>query len=306
MSNNFSHTEELPGMHIQNSTGHIKATKAGMFLDSEISCCGGFVKTFIPWGSMVTMAYRRRTCCKKAGFLIGDRLQTPVNIGVVSQEDFEEVRRIFSETVAEVGNAPPGEANTPAGHGMTLSQDGIYHVRKCCGMRRLFIPWAKIDGLVMSMGTCGCSCAKLHLITEAGHEFRVLKTGNKKLLWEKFDDIHKLKYGTSDSGGSKLRFNVNTKDDRKTCVLTNQSLRLCSGNGRRIEEVDLERVVGVRASKKKGKNAIDIALSVGQGNKCSVLSIPLEDEQAGDVAKQIRQRATERKNRLQRTTGLIA
>merc|ERR1712137_224737 len=292
--------------HIQNSTGHVKATKAGMFLDSEVSCCGGFVKTFIPWGSMVTMAYRHRTCCNRAGFLIGDRLQTPVNVGVVSYDDFEEVRSIFSATVAEVANTTPGEANTPTGHGMILSQDGIYHVRKCCGMQRSFVPWAKIDGLVISMGTCGCASAKLHLITEAGREFRVLKTRNKKLLWEKFDSIHKWKYGTPDSDSSKLRFNVDVKDDRKTCVLTSESLRLCSENGKRIEEVDLERVVGARASKKKGKNAVDIALSVGQGNKCSMLFIPLKDAQALDVAKQIRQRATERKNHLQRMTGIIA
>merc|ERR1719240_72888 len=51
MSQNFSHMEELVG--VKNKRGHIKATKAGLFLDSGKTCCGGFVKSFIPWGSMV-------------------------------------------------------------------------------------------------------------------------------------------------------------------------------------------------------------------------------------------------------------
>jgi len=60
MSKNFSHMDELVG--VKNKRGHIKATKAGLFLDSGKTCCGGFVKSFVPWGSMVAMMYRHRSC----------------------------------------------------------------------------------------------------------------------------------------------------------------------------------------------------------------------------------------------------
>lgn len=304
MSTNFSHMEEMPGMHIENSTGHVKATKAGLFLDSEISSCGGFVKTFIPWGGVATLAYKDQTCCKRARLLIGDRLQTPVNVGAVAFLDFEEIRNLFSKTVAEL---TPAEPNQPAGHGLTLNQDGLHlvHRKCCCGVRRFFVPWAKIDGLMVRPGCCGCAGAQLKLITEAGQEFMVLKTRDRKLLWEKFDEVHKWKFGTP-SDRNKLDFNVDAKDSRATCVLTNQSLRLCLGKGK-IKEVDLERVVGARKAKKKGVNAIEVALSLGKSNKCEKLVIPLtDDRQAEEVAKDIRDRVTDRRNYIKKTTGLVA
>merc|ERR1712137_1382635 len=127
MSSYFSHMEELAGMHLQNTYGHVKVTKAGMFLDSEISCCcGGFVKSFLPWGSMVAMKYRHRSCCKNASFLIQDRLQAPVNVGRLDYKDFEDVRKVFSKTVAEEPVPASVECDTPVARGLTLNQEGMH------------------------------------------------------------------------------------------------------------------------------------------------------------------------------------
>jgi len=302
MSKNFSHMEELEGMHINNTNGHVKVTKAGMFLDSEISSCGAYVKSFLPWGSMVAMTYRNRGCCKKATFRLRDRLQAPVDVGSVSYADFEEVRKVFSKAVAE--GPLPGQAGEPVARGLTLNQEGMHAKKKrCCRMRQLFSPWAKIDGLTVNMGSCGCS-GTIHLITEAGHDFTVFKSRKKELLWQKFDEIHKWKYGASGAGSNKLCFNEDQKDSRKTCVLTDQSLRLCSRKGKTIQEVDLERVIGARAAK-KGKKAIDVALNVGQ-NKCAILHISVQGTEAAELAEAICKRSTKRKNEIKKLTGLEA
>jgi len=300
MSKNFSHMDELVG--VKNKRGRIKATKAGLFLDSGKTCCGGFVKSFVPWGSMVAMMYRHRSCCKKAALMIQDRLQAPVNVGSLDFADFEEVRKIFSKTVAE-GPRALGEADAP-GRGLTLNQEGMHYKRKYCSMKQLFSPWAKIDGLTLNMGTCGCS-GNIHLITEAGHDFKVFKSRNKDALWNKFDEIRKYKYGASDAGSNKLCFNQDEKDDRKTCVLTDQSLRLSLKKGKKIQEIDLERVIGARAAK-RGK-AIDVALNVGRGKKkCAILRIKIQGTEAGMLADDIRERSTKRKNDIKKITGLEA
>jgi len=300
MSKNFSHMDELVG--VKNKRGRIKATKAGLFLDSGKTCCGGFVKSFVPWGSMVAMMYRHRSCCKKAALMIQDRLQAPVNVGSLDFSDFEEVRKIFSKTVAEGPVRASGESDAP-GRGLTLNQEGMHYKRKYCSMKQLFSPWAKIDGLTLNMGTCGCS-GNIHLITEAGHDFKVFKTRNKDALWQKFDEIRKYKYGAS-AGGNKLCFNQDEKDDRKTCVLTDQSLRLSLKKGKKIQEIDLERVIGARAAK-RGK-AIDVALNVGRGKKkCAILRIKIQGTEAGMLADDIRERSTKRKNDIKKITGLEA
>jgi len=68
----------------------------------------------------------------------------------------------------------------------------------------------------------------------------------------------------------------------------------------------LERVVGALATKKKGRSAIDVALSVGQDNKCAILYIVINDQEAGVVAEEICKRSTQRKSDLKSVTGLIA
>jgi len=304
MSNNFSHMEELAGMHIHNTSGHVKVTKAGMFLDSPIGCCGSFVKSFIPWGSMVAMKYRHRSCCKKASFLIQDRLQAPVNVGSLGYTDFEDVRRVFSKTVAEGPLPGSGDADAPLARGLTLNPEGMHSKKRYCTTEQLFSPWAKIDGLTLNIGSCGCS-GTIHLITEAGHDFKVFKSRKRELLWQKFDEIHKWKYGAAGAGGNKLCFNEDEKDSRKTCVLTDQSLKLCLKKGKTIQEVDLERIVGARAAK-KGKNAIDVALNVGQANKCAMLRINIVGTEAATLAEDICKRATKRKNAIKKLTGLEA
>merc|ERR1712007_218650 len=187
--------------------------------------------------------------------------------------------------------------------GLTLSREGIHHLTNYCGKQQLFVPWSKIDGLMMCVGTCGCSGA-IHIITEAGHDFTVLKSRNRNLLWEKFDEVHGRKYGIQGSNSKDLCFNEDATDNRKTCVLTNQSLRLCLKQGKQIYEIDLDRVVG--AKKRRGKDAIDIALSVGRDSKCLMLFVLVKNNLAKAVAEEIRKRSTQRKMELKKVTGLIA
>jgi len=253
---------------------------------------------------MVALTYRHRGCCKKATFRIRDRLQAPVDVGSVSYTDFEEIRKVFSKAVAE--GPLPGQSAEPVARGLTLNQEGMHSMRKkcCCRTRQLFSPWAKIDGLTVNMGSCGCS-GTIHLITEAGHDFKVFKSRKRELLWQKFDEIYKWKYGAAGACGNKLCFNEDEKDSRKTCVLTDQSLKLCLKKGKTIQEVDLERIVGARAAK-KGKNAIDVALNVGQANKCAMLRINIVGTEAATLAEDICKRATKRKNAIKKLTGLEA
>jgi len=288
-------------MSIQNTYGQVRVTKAGMFLDSKISSCGGFVKSFIPWRSMVSMTYRHRSCWNSASFLIEDRLQATVHVGSLDYKDFEDVRKVFVKTAAEDTVATSGQSAAGVPLGLTLNQEGMHSKSQCCSMKQLFSPWAKIDGLTLNIGTCGRS-GSIHVITEAGHDLIVFKSRNEDSLWQKFDEIHKRKFGAFGTGSNKLCFNQDGKDSRKTCALTDQSLRLCSKKGKTIEVVDLERVIGARAAK-NGEKAIDVALNVGRHNKCVVVHISIQGTEAVKLAEEICKRSNKRKNDIKKMTG---
>lgn len=308
LNNNFSHMEELPGMHIHNKNAYVKATKAGIFLESEIGCCGKVVKSFIPWESLVIMRRRGRTCCRKGGFFFGDRQQAPINAGEVTTEDFVSMQKIFSETVKENGMKTSGEAlQGKFRKGVTLGEDGIhernYFVKCsccccCCPNVNMFVPWARIDGLRVKMSSCRCLGATLYLITEAGHSFAVMKSRNMELLWQKYDEVHQEKFGVACSEFK--TFNADEKDPNKSCKLTNQSLKLCYSKGKIIEEVDLERVVGARVTK---ANRLEVALSLGQESVCTVLGVKLKDPlEADSLVDMIRGKAEKRKSDLKALT----
>lgn len=188
-----------------------------------------------------------------------------------------------------------------------MKEDGIYDTTMvCCGVQSLFIPWAKIDGLIMKISRSACCCSVLYLLTEAGQYFKAMTGRDVKLLWEKFDEIHAMKFGTPDPNARQTIFNNDENDSRKACVLTKQSLRLCLDKGRTIEEVDLERVVGVRNGL-SGKKVLQVALSMGQTKKCTVLRVELgENENAEQLSIAIRERAKQRKNNVKAQTGLVA
>jgi len=144
------------------------------------------------------------------------------------------------------------------------------------------------------------------VVTEAGQYFNVMKGRNMKLLWEKFDEIHAMKFGTPDTDAKKTIFNNDVNDPRKACVLTKQSLRLCLDKGRTIEEVDLDRVVEVRNGL-LGKKILQVALSRGQIKQRTVLCVELgkhENEEKLSIA--ICEQAKQRKNDLKAQTALVA
>jgi len=305
----FLHMEELPGIDIRNKYGHAKATLAGMLLQSQTGC-NGLVKSFIPWGSMTMMAYKAPNCCSQGGLVIGDHLQTPINVGPVSPKDFESVRSIFSQNVAEDGRRSEKSAaksTTPKKQALELKEDGIYETTMTkCGAQLLFIPWAKIGGLVMKIRRSVCFYSVLYLVTEAGQCFKVMEGRNTKLLWEKFDEIQALKFGTLDPDLEKTIFNSDDKDSCKACILTEQSLRMCLDEGRTIVEVDLDRVVGVRDSL-FGMKILEVALRMGRTNKCTVLRVELGEHENGEqLCIAIREHAKQRKNYVKSLTGLVA
>jgi len=301
--------EELPGIHMRNKYGHAKATLAGMLLQSQTGC-GGLVKSFIPWGSMTMMAYKPPNCCSQGGLVIGDHLQTPVNVGPVSPEDFESVRTIFSKNVGEDRGCSAKSAaklTTPNKQGLELKEDGIYQTTMTfCGAQSVFIPWAKIGGLVVKIHRSACFYSVLYLVTEAGQCFKAMEGKNIKLLWEKFDEIQAMKFGTPDPDAKRTLCNDDENDSCKACILTKQSIRLCLDEGRTIVEVDLDRVVGVRDSL-FGMKILEVALRMGRTNKCTVLRVELGEHENGEqLCIAIREHAKQRKNYVKSLTGLVA
>merc|ERR1711964_671566 len=108
----------------------------------------------------------------------------------------------------------------------------------------------------------------------------------------KFKELHSYKYG-SDGGTKPKEFNVrDEKNPYMSCVVTDESLRLCTKNGRQIGEIDLDRVVGARPSQ-KGEKQLEVSLSMGRTNKCTIISVALDAaENTPELAKEIRERAS--------------
>merc|ERR1719502_1774354 len=242
------------------------------------------------------MAYKPLNCCSQGGLVIGDHLQAPVNVGPVSPEDFESVRSIFSKNAGEDRGCSVKSAaklTTPKKQGLELKEDGIYQTTMTrCGAQLVFIPWAKIGGLVVKIHRSACFHSVLYLVTEAGQCFKAMEGKNIELLWEKFDEIQAMKFGTPDP-------------DAKTCILTKQSIRLCLDEGRTIVEVDLDRVVGVRDSL-FGVKILEVALRMGRTNKCTVLRVELgEHENREQLCIAIREHAKQRKNYVKSLTGSL-
>lgn len=296
--------EVISDAHIHNKACFAQVTKSGMFLQSKVGCCGGVTKAFIPWASMTSMTYQKQTCCKKSRFLISDRLLQPIDVGSVSFDDFEAVRNIFSQATAEevghkmklAGEAFQEDAELLKNEdkGLNPKKDGIHRVMRNCGcaVTLSFIPWAKIDGLMLEQSSCFGGA--LYLITEAGQFYKVVKSNQQKNLWKTYDELKLMKYG-SDPGamGSPTVFNEH-KDERYSCVLTDQSVRLSLKNNAVVEEIDLDRVLGARCGK-TGKR-LEIAISMGARDACTILSVDLAPcEDAYPLIADLKLRARRRK-----------
>lgn len=300
MSDNFAKMEELPNVHIYNKSYHAKATQSGMFLHSAVGRWGGGVtKAFIPWSSMVSMTHIPNHR-KKGQFLIHDRSEVPLDLGDVSSENFETVRDSFSNAVVESARVHGPDAGPPSTlsskKGLCPGPAGILDVVESKGLKKqLFIPWSRMDGLVLTTGQ-RCSPGAMYLVTETGLCYKIEESRKMDVLWGVFDKAHDLKYGHNTATYERV---FNKKDDpRFSCRLTDQSLRLCYKKGKVVVELDLERVITAHQGK-RGTKVLEIATSMGQMNKSTVISLELnKDDDAMDIAEEIQSRAVSRKKSL--------
>jgi len=180
--------------------------------------------------------------------------------------------------------------------GLSVDTDGVYYdLSRCCRRKiKTFIPWSRLDGLKMTTAAAGRTT--IDLITETGDTFRVAKTTRKKAL-EEFEKFHKAKYGAK-LGENAKEFN---KQGQFSCNLTNQSLYLSLKKGKRVLEVDLDRVIGARRSR---KTHTELEVGISMGKISNVVTIPLvEGNNARELAKDIRVKAENRKKKLLAEAG---
>lgn len=299
MCERFSDTEELPmAPTIGRKTVHTKLTKAGL-VANLFHACSGESKAFIPWTSMISLSYKYPRCCKKACLTVQEVTRSPpIQIKLLEADEVKAIEDIFAKTAKEiplVSSSLDGLSDVVE-KGVVPTKEGVHYHHNCCCSRlaRTFVPWARIDGLVMVRK--GIS-SRVSLITEAGHEIEVAKK-SKKNAWDLYDKLHDFKYGEGASGATNpIIFNEN-KDKNLSCVLTEQSLRLALNGGKCIKEIDLERVISAR----RGKNMhtqLEISVSMGTHSGYEILTVPImEGGNARSLAKEIRTRVDTRKSIL--------
>jgi len=272
----------------------------GSGIDATIfGTCGKEAKIFTPWSNVISVAFKHPTCCRQSCIVIEDRSTKPILLKGVTSECFQDLKKAFSEKSREdVALKSKAVCDECVTKGLTVDTDGVYYeISRCCRRKiKTFVAWSKLDGLRMEASAVGRTT--IDLITETGNTFRVAKTTNKKALAE-FERLHTAKYGAK-VGANAKEFN---QKGRSSCNLTDQSLYLSLNKGKRVLEVDLDRVIGARRSRKT-HTQLDVAISMGKLS--DLVTIPLvEGNNARELAKDIRERAGKRKQRLLREAGKV-
>jgi len=326
--------------YIHTQLSHTRTTNAGMRIETKDGHCGGFSKVFIPWGSVNSITHTTKRNNKEVSFHVHDRLQEKTDLGLGKFKDYEKLRSLFSAKVAEFKVPTDQTVNLEelvnklgAKRGLAPMPDGIHELRKMWNqtVMRTFVPWSRFDGIVVDLGGC-CKHGTVCLVTESGERLQVAHTAKTDLLWEIYEQFRLMKYGKIKYGnGSEdevndetdaLTFNDNAdkhktvnddvderrEGERKSCKLTNESLKFCMKKGRIIEEIDLERVIDARRSSETNKKQLEVAFSVGITKSSRIEKLPLnENDDAEKLAYEIKRRAEARKKiiRQHRQYGFI-
>lgn len=299
LSQKFAHMEELPGGNPMKSK-RVMGKLTGSGIDATIfGTCGKESKIFTPWSNIVSVAFKHPTCCRQSCIVIEDRSIQPILLKGVTFKSFQELEKAFCEKSREdvaLKSKSAAVFDECVTKGLSVDTDGVYYdLSRCCRRKiKTFIPWSRLDGLRMSTAAAGRTT--IDLITETGDTFRVAKTTRKKAL-EEFEKFHMAKYGAK-VGENGKEFN---KQGQFSCNLTDQSLYLSLKKGKRVLEVDLDRVIGARRSR---KTHTQLEVGISMGRISDVVTIPLvEGNNARELAKDIRVKAENRKKKLYAEAG---
>lgn len=297
MSDNFKDMEELPGVFPMKSKYVMgKLTSAGIDV-TLYHACAHESKIFTPWDDVVSVAYKHPTCCKQSCIVIEDRADTPILLKGVPFKAFQDIEEVFAGKSVEDAKLKSGQkgsdnlVTTGGSKGLQVLRDGIHNEKSRCCIRnvRTFIPWSKLDGLTMTSSALGRTT--LELVTETGNRFRVART-TKRRAWEEFDKFHKAKYG--EKPDTVQVFNQG-KEDKYCCKLSDQSLLLSLNKGKKIVEVDLDRVISARRAK---QTHTQLEVFISMGKLSDVITVPLNGANARQLASDIRGKAEQRKRLL--------
>jgi len=306
MSGDFGDMEELHGVYpIKSRKVMGKLTAAGIHA-SMFSVCAKEAKVFTPWDNIISVAYKYPTCFRQSCVVVEDRSSISILLKDVSFKSFQDIERTFSKKSKEDAEFKTSQKaleniGTSASKGLEVLEDGIHYDQSHCCRRRIrtFIPWSKLDGLRLTTSSLGRTT--MELVTETGDSFRVAKTTKRK-AWLEFDNLHKAKYGVDAPENVKI-FNQ-MKDERYSCKLSDQSLFLSLNKGANAIEVDLDRVIGARRSRKT-HTQLDVGVSMGRLS--DVIRVPLLKGYNGrELAREIRAQTEKRKSRMLKEAAGIA
>lgn len=296
MAASFADLEEVAdacSIHSPSVIAH--AAKAGLIANTFKSCSRE-EKVFIPWSSMIAVTYKKATCCRKSCLTVKECSGKPMLLYDVKEEAYESLANVFSSKSLEdvvSKRSQPVESGFVDLRGLEPRADGLYDDRASCCRRntRVFIPWSKIDCMILC--SAGVGFAKVILVTEVGERLRIAKKRTTS-AWELFNKLRTMKYGVTSADVVRV-FNQ-VKDERYSSKLTDCSITLSLDKGNIVKEIDLDRVMGARRGRAT-HTQLEIGISMGAASE--VISVPLlKDNNARDLARDINKRAADRKARL--------
>jgi len=297
MSRSFEEGDEVPGTQITTDFVRGKVTRAGIFatMFTGSGCFNLERKFFIPWSSVVSLKYRHATCLNKASLDIQNRSESLVHLKNVSFDSFQVLKEVFAEVTSEVaaeeGDQVP-DVLVGGAKGLDIQSNGVHCNKGCCCCKvATFTPWARIDGLLFENTTVG---GKVSIVSEMGEVQQIART-TTNTAWSIYDAVLKMKYASSSDDA--LIFNP-VKDARRSCKLTDHSVKVSLHKGKLVKEVDLERVVGARRGQ-RSHTELEIAVSLSKGETFEVIKVPLnETENARVLATAICEKVARRKEIL--------
>eukprot|EP00928_Gymnodinium_smaydae_P095929 TRINITY_DN8353_c0_g5_i1.p1 TRINITY_DN8353_c0_g5~~TRINITY_DN8353_c0_g5_i1.p1 ORF type:complete len:591 (-),score=108.00 TRINITY_DN8353_c0_g5_i1:108-1784(-) len=292
----------------------VRLSQAGLTATLAPDCFGRVGRSFLPWRALVQLTWVR-SCFGSERLEIEDRLGSILLLRGASLEDFVAVRQSFGREACETdghskeslriseGLAQGAVATGKAGalvKGLEMAEDGLLVTRSgLLGKRQVFLPWARVDGLRLQFGMLG---SRAELVTETGNALEAARVGPlaSDRLWHLYDKVSVLKYGPdfeAESSGAR-RFNLDKKDPRFSCVLTNHHLKLVMN--RTVQEWDLERVLAcyTRKDYRHGQGLI-LEVAVSNTGRRKVLHVPIKfGDSAQALAADISKRAQARRRLL--------
>jgi len=282
VAGDFANMGELPGPPLHSKTISGRIAMAGVFM-TQYGCFGHEHKTFLPWRSVISLSHNfnrsRITNFNRSRIIIQNISRRPLVLNGISYEAYEVMKNAFSAATSD-----KSAYTTPKNSSAEESAEWGSSSWSCSQKTTTFMPWSSLYGfeIVDNMGF-----GKLFFISEIGDRYKAVRalSSTVRRVYERLRD---LKYSDPTDA---MVFNKSA-DQRKCCIVTDESITLSLNKGRLIKQIDLKRVLGARRSRKCHKE-IEIAIIWGQRNKMEIIKVPVaDDENARRIAEDIHQRAT--------------